>query len=150
MVVFCWPKNNQVLIVSSCGSSHLFALPFGLGDVPRLRCSTGDRFGERLIIIELPFSFSGDGDDPPPAEFLRDGVRRIVASKCLNLNTRIIQNYRLNRCNWLEEINSKCVSPNWHVTFRSIIWAGKQKGKWPTNPWCWRWSATIRIKTIFS
>lgn len=63
-----------------------FPFPFGFGDVPRLRWSTGDRFGERLIIIEQPFSFSGDGDDPPPvAEFLRDGVKRIVASKCLNL-----------------------------------------------------------------
>lgn len=63
-----------------------FPLPFGFGDEPRLRWRTGERFGERLIIIELPFSFSGDGDDPPPvAEFLRDGVNRIVASKCLNL-----------------------------------------------------------------
>lgn len=78
------------------------AFPFGFGDVPRLRCKTGDRFGERLIIIDpptikilhyflhrffchihiLPFSFSGEGDDPPPvAEFLRDGVKRTVASK---------------------------------------------------------------------
>lgn len=65
---------------------YLFEFPFGFGDVPRLRCKTGDRFGERLIIIELQFSFSGDGDEPPPvAEFRRDGVKRIVASKCLNL-----------------------------------------------------------------
>lgn len=55
--------------------------------MPRLRCKTGERFGERLIIIELSFSFSGDGDDPPTVtEFRRDGVRRIVASKCLNLS----------------------------------------------------------------
>lgn len=72
-----------------CEASHLLPFPFGLGDVPRLRCSTGERFGERFIKIELPFSFSGDGDEPPPvAEFLRDGVRRIVASKCLNLNEK--------------------------------------------------------------
>lgn len=68
------------------GSIYLLAFPFGLGEVPRLRCSTGERFGEREIIIELLFSFSGDGDEPPPvAEFLRDGVKRMVASKCLNL-----------------------------------------------------------------
>lgn len=50
--------------------------------MPRLRCNIGDRFGERLAIIETPFSFSGDGDEPPPvAEFLRDGVKRTVVSK---------------------------------------------------------------------
>lgn len=65
---------------------YLLVFPFGFGEVPRLRCSTGERFGDREIIIELLFSFSGDGDEPPPvAEFLRDGVRRMVASKCLNL-----------------------------------------------------------------
>lgn len=33
-------------------------------------------------MVFAPFSFSGDGDDPPPvAEFLRDGVNRTVASK---------------------------------------------------------------------
>lgn len=54
--------------------------------MPRLRCNTGDRFGERQNVIELQFSFSGDGDEPPPvAEFRRDGVNRIVASKCRNL-----------------------------------------------------------------
>lgn len=69
---------------------YLLAFPLGFGDVPRLRCKTGERFGERLIIIELPFSFSGDGDEPPPvAEFRRDGVRRIVASKCRNLENEI-------------------------------------------------------------
>lgn len=58
----------------------------GFGEVTRLRCNTGERLGERQSVIELPFSFSGDGDEPPPvAEFLRDGVRRMVASKCLNL-----------------------------------------------------------------
>lgn len=78
--------------------------PFGFGEVPRLRCSTGERFGDREIIIELLFSFSGDGDDPPPvAEFLRDGVKRMVASRCLNLNEfKIIMidrwfNFTLNR-----------------------------------------------------
>lgn len=60
--------------------------PFGFGDVPRLRCSTGERFGERQTVIELQFSFSGDGEDPPPvAEFRLDGVKRIVASRWRNL-----------------------------------------------------------------
>lgn len=47
----------------------------GLGDEPRLRIGNGDRFGERLAVME-PFSFSGDGDEPPVAEFRREGVRR--------------------------------------------------------------------------
>lgn len=65
---------------------YLLVFPFGSGEVPRLRWSTGERFGERKIIFELLFSFSGDGDEPPPvAEFRRDGVRRMVVSKCLNL-----------------------------------------------------------------
>lgn len=139
---------NRVMIVSGCGSSHLF--PFGLGDVPRLRCSTGDRFGERFIIIELPFSFSGDGDEPPPAEFLRDGVRRIVASKCLNLKMKNRKNTMLTNKTPLEKMQFDCMRPNslpnWHVTFRSIVWASKQKGKRPTYPWWWRWSATMRTK----
>lgn len=50
--------------------------------MPRLRCSTGERFGDRLAAIVSPFSFSGDGDEMPPvAEFLRDGVKRTVVSK---------------------------------------------------------------------
>lgn len=66
----------------------MFAFPFGFGDVPRLRWSTGERFGERQIVIELLFSFSGDGDDPPVAEFRLDGVKRMVASKCRKLIDR--------------------------------------------------------------
>lgn len=57
-------------------------MPFGgFGDVPRLRTGSGERFGDRNVAIE-PFSFSGDGDEPPPvAELRRDGVRRTVVSK---------------------------------------------------------------------
>lgn len=86
------------------GCIYLLELPFGLGEVPRLRCSTGERFGDREIIIELLFSFSGDGDEPPPvAEFLRDGVRRMVASKCLKLieSKQVIQFVILFSLFWL-------------------------------------------------
>lgn len=56
--------------------------PFGFGDTPLLRCIIGERFGDRLFAIEPTFSFSGDGDEPPPvAEFRRDGVKRTVVSK---------------------------------------------------------------------
>lgn len=65
-----------------------FSLPFdgfgdgarGLGDVPRLRIGSGERLGDRLAVIE-PFSFSGDGDEPPVAEFRRDGARRTQVSR---------------------------------------------------------------------
>lgn len=142
---------------------HLLWFPFGFGDVPRLRCKTGDRFGERftywrkmceesvsfwlvkkwwwvecakpyinhhsqhlyLTIIEPPFSFSGDGDEPPPvtdvAELRRDGVKRTVVSKCRNLKFYAKQIYELNDvCYFKLEM-----LPNWNIALRSIIWAGK-------------------------
>lgn len=55
--------------------------PFGFGDTPRLRCNMGDRFGDLLPRSISPFSFSGDGEEPPVAEFRLDGVKRTVVSK---------------------------------------------------------------------
>lgn len=51
----------------------------GFGDTPLFLPNTGDRFGERFS--ENPFSFSGDGDDPPVAEFRRDADKRTVVSR---------------------------------------------------------------------
>lgn len=52
----------------------------GFGETPRFLPNTGDRFGE------YPFSFSGDGVDPPPvAEFRRDADKRTVVSRWRNL-----------------------------------------------------------------
>lgn len=33
--------------------------------------------------------------------------------------------------------------PNRNIAFRSIIWTGKEKGKWPANPWWWCWSTAM-------
>lgn len=52
------------------------------GEVPRLRINSGDLFGDFGIATEL-VSFSGDGDEPPVAEFLLDDPS--LTSKCLNL-----------------------------------------------------------------
>lgn len=51
----------------------------GFGDVPLFLPRTGERFGERFI--GNPFSFSGDGDEPPVAEFRRDADKRTVVSR---------------------------------------------------------------------
>ncbi len=59
-------------------SVQLFVV-VGFGDTPRFLPNTGDRFGERFV--EKPFSFSGDGVDPPVAEFRRDADKRTVVSK---------------------------------------------------------------------
>lgn len=57
----------------------------GFGEASLLRIKTGDRLGDRAVVMH-PFSLSGDGDEPPPvAEFRRDGVKRTVASKWRNL-----------------------------------------------------------------
>lgn len=132
---FGWP------IYSNVETFHLlafaFAFPFGLGDVPRLRWSTGERFGERQSVIELQFSFSGDGDDPPPvAEFLRDGVKRIVASKCRNLLKLSINTHKKKTCSifssiqiltvfYVEFENKRRYLPNWNIAFWTVIWTSK-------------------------
>lgn len=57
------------------------SVPFGFGETPRLRGNIGDLFGDLLPKSMSPFSFSGDGEEPPVAEFRRDGVKRTVVSK---------------------------------------------------------------------
>lgn len=51
----------------------------------RLLCKTEERFGDLLFEMIDPFSFSGDGEDPPVAELRLDGVKRTVVSKWRNL-----------------------------------------------------------------
>lgn len=51
----------------------------GLGDVPRFRCSIGDFLGDFSKV--MPFSASGEGEDPPVAELRRDADSRIMVSR---------------------------------------------------------------------
>lgn len=70
----CVNNLNIIFKIYLCGPFALF------GETPRLRPNIGERFGDRFAL--LPFSFSGDGDDPPPeAELRREPVRRTVVSK---------------------------------------------------------------------
>lgn len=45
------------------------------------RAGTGDRFGERFE-FEDSSSFSGDGEDPPVAEFRREADNCTIVFKC--------------------------------------------------------------------
>lgn len=59
-----------------------------LGDAPRLRTMIGDRLGD--LARTMPFSPSGDGDDPPPvAELRREAVNRTMVSRWRNLEETI-------------------------------------------------------------
>lgn len=55
----------------------------GFGDEPRFRIRIGDFLGDFSRVI--PFSASGDGDDPPVAELRREADSRIIVSRWRNL-----------------------------------------------------------------
>ena len=66
-----WTKAKNLEKFKIAGKFYGFPLDCTLGEVPRLRITCGDLFGD--FNISVPFSLSGDGELPPPeAEFLRD------------------------------------------------------------------------------
>lgn len=119
---------------------YLSVGPFGFGETPRLRCSTGDLFGDLLPRSISPFSFSGDGEEPPVAEFRRDGVNRTVVSKWRNLLKEKMNESNeeckkcIRKCGWLtgwehcfwvhlRNSQTKMLTANW-----SMMWLHRCMG----------------------